>query len=203
MNILPEQSIYNTRSRCVVRVFPYKDRTSLLKDGAKAQTAQNIPTIPKADIGGVQGTVGDFTQNVDQISGGLIAGGAFNTASNKNAVLKNRQLNDQSIGTDKAMDTGEFIEDDAVVSCSIFREKASASATFQLTLLAKKNYYNLIRPGDWVMIYLDNEDKVDLENNTGLKIIGTVSRVAVNKVTNNDGSISSTFLISVKILARF
>ncbi len=98
--------------------------------------------------------------------------------------------------TSTAMESKEFIEDDAIVSCTIAREKASPSATFQLTLSPIKNYYNLIKPGSWIFIYLDDIEKIDLKNLKGLKLVGIVNRIATNKMVSNDGTIHTTYTIN-------
>lgn len=97
--------------------------------------------------------------------------------------------------TQTAMDASEFIEDDSIVSCSISRDKSSAGDVFELILKPKLNYYNLAKPGDWVIIYLDDINNIDIRSLKGVKCIGNIDRVAKNTVTNNDGTVVTTFTI--------
>ena len=109
--------------------------------------------------------------------------------------FKNRETLDGN-DTNSAMEATELFEDDAIFSCSVTREKSAPYGSFNLNLKPIKNYYNLIRPGDWVIIYLDDSKNIDIKDLKGVKCVGTVSRMAYNKVTNNDGSIVTTFSIS-------
>lgn len=92
--------------------------------------------------------------------------------------------------------TASFIEDDAIISCTVGREKASAEETFQMVFKPKKNYPDLIKPGDWVLIFLDDESNINVKDLTGLRCIGNVDRVALNTATLEDGSIARTYTIS-------
>lgn len=94
------------------------------------------------------------------------------------------------------MDASEFIEDDVIISCEIARDKGLPSDIFSITLKPKKNYMDLIKEGDWVLIYLDDESNINLNSGGGLKCIGNVNRVAENKVTLEDGSIVRTYTVS-------
>lgn len=109
--------------------------------------------------------------------------------------FKKRETLD-SDDTESAMDADELIEDNSIVGCSIFRDKSSPSGSFQLTLKPDKNYYNLVKPGDWVIIYLDNIDEIDIKNLKGVKFIGVIERIARNRVTLNDGSVINSFSIN-------
>ncbi len=97
--------------------------------------------------------------------------------------------------TDQSMESKEIREDDSIIACSIGREKSSPAATWQLTLKPEKNFYNIIKPGDWVMIYLDDSSNIDIKALKGLKIVGVVNRVAYNKTTLNDGGITTNYTI--------
>lgn len=93
------------------------------------------------------------------------------------------------------IEADEFIEDDAIVSCSVIRDKNSPSDQFTLVLKPKMDYYNMVKPGDWVLIYLDQVGDIDLKNRKGLKCIGNVDRIARNTIALNDGSVVTTFTI--------
>lgn len=108
--------------------------------------------------------------------------------------FKNRKTLDGN-ETNEALEADEFIEDDAIVNCSITKEKGSPYGGFQLTLKPKKNYYNLVKPGDWVIIYLDDSKNINIKDLKGVKCVGVVDRVAYNKMTQNNGSISTTYSI--------
>lgn len=111
-------------------------------------------------------------------------------------VVKFYNFVERSNFTVDPLKTSSFIEDDAIIQCSVGREKASADETFQLILKPKKNYPNLIKPGDWVLIFLDDESNINIKDLKGLRCIGTVDRVALNTATLDDGSIARTYTVS-------
>lgn len=97
--------------------------------------------------------------------------------------------------TDAAMESEEIIEDDSIVACAISKDKSSPADSFQITLKPNKNYGNLIRPGDWVILYLDDIKNIDVKNLKGVKCIGNVDRVAKSVVTLQNGDLVTTYNI--------
>lgn len=92
------------------------------------------------------------------------------------------------------LNTQETIIDSGILSCSITRDKGNFAASFTVTLKLTRNYTSLLKPGDWIFIYLDQADQIDYTNgtNSGLKIIGNIDRVSTSKVVDDKGTIIRT-----------
>ncbi len=95
----------------------------------------------------------------------------------------------------KSLDTTDFIEDDAIISCTIARDKNSPSGYFSFILKPIKNYVNIVKPGDWVLVYLDDASNINLSTQSGLKCIGIVNRVAENKVAMENGTVVTSYVV--------
>ena len=93
------------------------------------------------------------------------------------------------------MDTGEFVEDNSIVGCSISRDKSSPVDQCQLVLKPTRNHYNLIKPGDWAIIYLDSVDNIDVQALKGVRFVGVVDRTAISTVTANNGTVSTRIMV--------
>jgi len=119
-------------------------------------------------------------------------------------TLEDVQTPDESLTVEKKLiltpvdttATDELIEDNAIISCTIARDKNTAAGMFELTLKPIKNYVNLIKPGDWVLIYLDDSSNINLSTHGGLRCIGSVDRIAENKITMESGIVTTTYSIS-------
>lgn len=118
------------------------------------------------------------------------------TNTRSRCVAKFYNYEERSGFTSNFTKTASFIEDDAIIQCAIGRDKGSPFESFQMVLKPKMNYPDVIKPGDWVMIYLDDEKNINLKDRTGLRCIGNIDRVALNTSTNEDGSIIRTYVVS-------
>lgn len=99
--------------------------------------------------------------------------------------------------TKLSTNTSSYIEDDTIIGCTIAMDKNTPTGSFDLHLKAGvKNLKQILHPGDWVLIYLDTIDKINLKTLSGLRVIGSITRIAENKITMGDGSIVTTYTIS-------
>jgi len=96
---------------------------------------------------------------------------------------------------DTGMSSKELTEDDAIVECSIGKDLAMPSSSFQLTLKQTKDFTKILKPGDWVAIYLGSVEELDTNSHDGLKEIGIIDRVALSEVTLESGVIVRNYIV--------
>lgn len=90
--------------------------------------------------------------------------------------------------TNDAMDAIELVEDSAITACTISRDKGTPTDVFQITLKPTKNWKNVLKAGDWLIIYLDDIENISLKDLKGVKCIGNIDRIAETTIIKNDGS---------------
>lgn len=80
-----------------------------------------------------------------------------------------------------ALNTSVNFIEDAIESIEINKSMSAPSGTFDITLMPTQNWKQEISPGDWLVIYLYNENtKFSFENNN-IAMIGNVDRVSRTK----------------------
>lgn len=72
---------------------------------------------------------------------------------------------------------------------------------FSLELANVNNFYRIISPGDWILIYLKNG--ASDQQKESLRCIGTVSRVSKKQVIANDGTKTTTWSVSGYDFGKF
>lgn len=108
--------------------------------------------------------------------------------------------------TNELLETEEFVEKDKIIACSVNKSKGLPSATFNLILKENIEYINKLKPGTWVLIYLDDEVNLDLEKyegNKGLKIFGNIDRISKNKTVLGNGAVQVAYNIVGRDFGKF
>jgi len=84
---------------------------------------------------------------------------------------------------------------DYITSVQFLKSKGQASGTFTITLKAVKNWRDVIKPGDWLLIY-HSRFPFTMGDTKGLKVLGNVDRVSRDKTTKTDGTKEITYTIT-------
>jgi len=82
----------------------------------------------------------------------------------------------------------------AVTECSYTKTKADASGTFSITLKPTQNWTDIIRPGDWLMIY-QSQFPINIKTAKGLQVLGNVDRSAKRKIIDPEGKKSIEYTL--------
>jgi len=83
----------------------------------------------------------------------------------------------------------------SVKTMSYSKSKSDASGNFVVDLTSDQEWTSVVRPGDWVMLYLSRFG-IDKEGTKGLICLGSIDRVARRKNTTKDGKKIFTYRIS-------
>ena len=201
------QNLKNTSTRCVARFFPFKDRSMdesqvstgggdgsgfVQSDGTGNPSVQNNHWFPNKDKM-LNDFKGKSTNNAwwpDQTK--ILANTKGAQSKPPLTEPQNSHGSNQTFGK---MASDEFIEDDAIIRFSMAKDMSLAAPTFQIVIKPTKNFYNLIKPGDWVMVYLGDTSHIDVKGTKGVVCIGQVDRIALNRVKMKDGTLSNSFMV--------
>jgi len=111
-----------------------------------------------------------------------------------NQILENK-FNEREMNDSELLDTVEIDVEKGITSCSITRTKNDPAATFTIEMKPNDSVAK-VRPGDWIMIYLDKAENIDYSTNRGLKLVGSIDRVSVSKQVMENGAVTRVLIIA-------
>jgi len=97
--------------------------------------------------------------------------------------FKNRFDN---VTEDNIMETIRIDATSSATNINYSKSKSNASGTFSMQLVADRNWIQILRPGDWGMLYISQFD-IDTNSTKGLQALINIDRISKQKITSNDG----------------
>lgn len=105
----------------------------------------------------------------------------------------------KGITNDNCMEVKRINATSSVKTMNYQTSKSSPSGTFSITLTSDRNWTQIVRPGDWLLLY---ESAFDIgihdggnDTTKGLRCLGNIDRVSRQKSINNEGQRVFTYRI--------